>query len=117
MTSWCCDWFNLSVEYAGDKGITVAASYKAGVRAFYLIARFFDPEIVEEFSRVDERTGRTKWPALIDNKGYPVPLTITMAKMVRFCPGCGANLERLISKKRPEFDELVEKHRQYFSPG
>jgi hypothetical protein len=104
----CCEWMGNVLETSGGKGYSVVAVRDADNRAFCLQARPFDPDVVEKYSTVDESTGRAKWPKLVSSSGSLVPYVLSIEIPLRYCPACGANLEKLIKNETKAFDALAE---------
>jgi hypothetical protein len=98
----CCVGFEIMLEAAGQRGLSVIATEEAGERGFRLQARACDaadiPALVERLRR--ERGGEGSI-ALVAQKG------------MRYCLFCGADLDQLISHRPDGFVSLLEKHRQF----
>lgn len=89
MTKWCCAGFEAASAAAGDRGIAVVVDEgSGGAPEFYLQARAFasgsEPDLNVE-----------------------VPMSLVIETGLRFCPWCGARLQRWYrgrasELKRPE---------------
>jgi len=111
---YCCDWFKELTGLVGEKGFSVIAYRDGDYRTFYLQARPFESDVVEKYSSINENTGKNKWPELTDEKGIPAPWVSAIGLSLTHCPRCGADLTKIIRKRRKEFDILADKTSQYF---
>jgi hypothetical protein len=97
-----CAGFEAMLDAAGSRGLSVIATEEFGDRGFRLQARACDaaaiPAVVKWLS--SERRGESNI-ALVAQTG------------IRYCPSCGADLEKLINYWPKEFAALLEKHRQF----
>ena len=107
MSLHCCAWLAALLSRGGEKGFSVIAFRDGEHRSFYLQARPFEPDVVREHSTVDEATGRSKWPPLVDSHGTPVPFVSSMDLLIERCPSCGKDLAALIGQHQAEFDALA----------
>lgn len=113
MSMWCCQWFKRLLDKTGEKGFSIIAFKDADYRTFYIQARPFEKEIVEEFEQVNSITGESNIPEMLNSKGQIIPLTVSQQIPLSYCPSCGANLYEIINNNVHEFDLLSETHFRY----
>ena len=98
----CCAGFDVMLESAGGRGLSVIATEEFGHRGFRLQARACDatdiPGLVKRLSR---------------ERGEGGNIALAVQTGIRYCPFCGADLEKLINHWPEEFAALLEKHRQF----
>ncbi len=97
----CCVFLQNKMQQAGEKGTSILAYRDGAWRQFISQARPFEPDVVEK------HCVSGTWPDLRDSRGHPVPFVIAMDMPLRYCPGCGANLEQWIAENPTRFDALV----------
>ena len=97
----CCNTlFNLTKEM-GRPGLSVIGVELDDVSYFALQARICDA--------ADEEKLKTIPPDL----DLPRSLKIASEIAIKFCPFCGASLEKAAMNNRQEFEKLVENSRKY----
>lgn len=104
----CCDWMQGELAKAGEKGFSVVALRDGDFRRFYVQARPFTADVVEKYCGGNDESSIAVWPELSDSRGASVPYVISMDLAIRYCPGCGTNLEKFIKKNKIAFDALAE---------
>jgi hypothetical protein len=114
MSEWCCDWFDRMLEHSGEKGMSVIAFRDGDYRSFYIQARTFEKESIEEFDKIDPVTGQKKWPEIRNIKGNLIPFSVSQQIPIVFCPSCGTKLISIIANKITEYDKLVFRHSNYW---
>lgn len=104
---YCCDIFSRLVENAGGKGFSVIHGVSYGERQFFLQCRPVDQDTFEYHSQIDPATGKNLWPEYRNKEGQPRSMGIISNQVMRFCLGCGKELNLFIKSNVVEFDCLV----------
>jgi hypothetical protein len=111
----CCEWLKNLLETAGEQGMAVIAQRDGDHRQFYIQAR----ALTDWQARTWKRLLHTDpWQAQMDplfrqENGRLVAVAMAMSVPVSYCPGCGANLDKLIDRQREEFDKLAIAHQAF----
>jgi hypothetical protein len=87
----CCEWFRNTQANIGQKGFGILPFHdrRSGRRQFYLQARPYDPSQVKR---------------LVGTGPEGLSFAVFVVTPLRFCPSCGTELAKLISKQTREFD-------------
>lgn len=113
MLKYCCDWFKRLIEQAGEKGSSIIAYRDGEHRSFYIQARPFEQDVIDKYNSIGNKTGKNKWPELYDKQEIPVPWVFALNIPLKFCPQCGADLDKKIKKEQKEFDIIAAKMEKY----
>jgi len=101
--AFCCDLFESLVENSGKRGFGIVAKSKMNLRAFFLQCRTHDSTEVEDLIR--QPTVHTS------NQGN---ISSICQQAVKFCPFCGADLEKWINENEEVFAKLALNHKHLF---
>lgn len=98
----CCAGFEAMLDAAGQRGLSVVAIEEFGDRGFRLQARACDAADIPAVVKL-----------LSSKRGEGGNIALVAQTGIRYCPSCGADLEKLINHWPEEFAALLEKHRQF----
>ena len=97
----CCESFERLVQNAGMNGFSVVAIQSGNLIGFFLQSRSYDSNQEDKLLNL---------PRVSDP---PRPFVLVMQTGIRFCPYCGASLERVIRERRERVAALAVAHRPF----
>ncbi len=108
---WCCQAFDNSIRMNEESGVHIVPSRNLlGERSFELSFNLFSVSVLEKSLKEQKEL----YPSIIDEDGRR-PLVIF--RPILYCPWCGANLKKVISRRTALFDELEQGLHRFLRHG